>query len=79
VINDGRSGVISPVDAAGNPLPHEEARSRVATFALGPCPAMQVLNVEAGPLQTSNNIETTQTGRIAIDHTEPRPATYYSR
>ena len=36
VVNDGRSGVISPVDNDGNPLPHDEARSRVATFALGP-------------------------------------------
>ena len=79
VINDGRSGVITPVDADGNPLPHDEARSRVATFALGPCPAMHVLNVEAGPLQTSNNTETTQNGRIAIDHTEPHAASYHSR
>jgi len=44
VVNDGRSGVISPVDGAGNRLTDDEARSRVATFALGPCPALQVLN-----------------------------------
>jgi len=70
VVNDGRSGVITPVDPDGNPLPHDEAISRVATFALGPCPAMQVLNVEAGPTQTSNG--------TGADHSEPR-ASYYSR
>jgi hypothetical protein len=64
VVNDGRSGVISAVDDDRNPLPHDEALKRVATFALGPCPALQVLNVEAGPIQTSNPTEA-----IQIDHT----------
>jgi len=63
VVNDGRSGVITPVDDNGNPLPHDEAQKRVATFALGPCPALQVLNVEFNPIQTSNG-----TGARQIDH-----------
>ena len=63
VVNDGRSGVISPVDDAGSPLPHDEARSRVATFALGPCPALQVLNFAPAPMQTSNCTEASR-----IDH-----------
>jgi len=75
VVNDGRSGVLTPVDNDGNPLPHDEAISRVATFALGPCPALQVLNVEAGPIQTLNTTVASQVERI--DHHEPR-ATYYS-
>src|SRR5260370_36723599 len=76
VVNDGRSGGISAVDAAGNPLPHDETRSRVATFALGPCPAMQVLNVEAGPTQSSNGDSDGQADPNA--HHEP-PTAYYSR
>jgi hypothetical protein len=72
VVNDGRSGVITPVDADGNPMPHDEAISRLATFALGPCPAMQVLNAPLGPIQTPNSADG------GIDHHEPR-ATYYSR
>jgi hypothetical protein len=72
VVNDGRSAVITPVDADGNPMPHDEAISRVATFALGPCPAMQVLNAPLGPIQTPNRADG------GIDHHEPR-ATYYSR
>jgi hypothetical protein len=64
VVNDGRSGVINPVDRDGNPLPHDEAVKRAVTFALGPCPALQVLNVEPGPIQTSNG-----NGAGRIDHT----------
>jgi hypothetical protein len=75
VVNDGRSGVLTPVDNDGNPLPHDEAISRVATFALGHCPAMQILNVEAGPIQTLNTTVASQVERI--DHHEPH-ATYYS-
>ena len=75
VVNDGRSGVLTPVDNDGNPLPDDEAISRVATFALGPCQAMQLLNIEAGPIQTSNGTDPSQVERI--DHHEPR-ATYYS-
>jgi hypothetical protein len=43
VVNDGRRGVITPVDDNGRPLAHDEADKRVETFALGPCPAPQVL------------------------------------
>lgn len=64
VVNDGRSGVITPVDDDGNYLPHDEAQKRVATFALGPCPALQVLNVELGSIQTSSN----GTKASQIDH-----------
>jgi hypothetical protein len=63
VVNDGRSGVITPVDADGNPMPNDVAISRLATFALGPCPALQVLNVAVGPIQTSNGTEPNR-----IDH-----------
>jgi len=54
VVNDGRRGVITPVDDNGKPLAHDEAIQRAKTFALGPCPALQVLNLEHGPIQTSN-------------------------
>jgi len=78
VVNDGRSGVISPVDDDGNPLPHDEARRRVATFALGPCPALQVLNVELGPIQKQNGAAASR-----VDHPrhspEPRAKSFASR
>ena len=54
VVNDGRRGAISAVDGDGSALAHDEARSRIATFALGPCPVLQVLNIEPSPMQTSN-------------------------
>jgi hypothetical protein len=54
VVNDGRRGVITPVDDNGKPLAHEEAIERAKTFALGPCPALQVLNFEHGPILASN-------------------------
>jgi hypothetical protein len=63
VVNDGRSGVITAVDGDGNSLQHDEAESRVATFALGPCPALQVLNSKPVPIRTSNGTEASQ-----IDH-----------
>lgn len=63
VVNDGRSGMITPVDDDGNPLPHGEALSRVATFALGPCPALQVLNSMPAPIRTSNGTDASR-----IDH-----------
>ncbi len=44
VVNDGRRGMITPVDGDGKPLAHDEAVKRAATFALGPCPALEVLN-----------------------------------
>jgi hypothetical protein len=40
IVNDGRRGVITPIDDAGNSFAHDEAVARAATFALGPCPAM---------------------------------------
>ncbi len=64
VVNDGPSGVITALDDRDNPLPHDEARSRIATFALGPCPSLQVLNAAHGPIQTSNGTEAT-----TVDHT----------
>ena len=48
VINDGRRGVLTPIGDHGEPLAHDEAVARAATFALGPCPAMRVLH-EARP------------------------------
>jgi len=51
VVNDGRRGVITPVDDDLKPLAHDEALERAATFALGPCPALQVLNF---PFHASN-------------------------
>ena len=79
VINDGRSGAITALDADGNRLPGDEARRRLATFAVGPCPSLQVLNFERRPLQTSNDTEASQHGRIVIDHTEPRATRYFPR
>ncbi len=43
IVNDGRRGVLTPIDDHGEPLPHDEAVARAATFALGPCPAMHKL------------------------------------
>ncbi len=43
IINDGRRGVLTPIDDKGQPLAHDEAVARAATFALGPCPAMHRL------------------------------------
>jgi hypothetical protein len=54
IVNDGRRGVITPVDDDGKPLAHDEALERSATFALGPCPAFRVLNFERSPMHASN-------------------------
>ena len=43
IVNDGRRGVLTPIDDRGEPLAHDEAVARAATFALGPCPAMRGL------------------------------------
>ena len=43
IINDGRRGALTPIDDHGQPLAHDEAVARAATFALGPCPAMRVV------------------------------------
>lgn len=60
VVNDGRRGVITPVDDDGKPLAHDEALQRAATFALGPCPAFQVLNFEHDHVHTSNGTAASQ-------------------
>ena len=43
IVNDGRRGVLTPLDDHGQALAHDEAIARAATFALGPCPAMHRL------------------------------------
>jgi hypothetical protein len=48
IVNDGRRGVLTPIGDHGEPLAHDEAVARAATFALGPCPAMRRLH-EAVP------------------------------
>ena len=63
VVNDGRSGVTTAVHGDGNSLQHDDAERRLATFALGPCPALQVLNSKPVPIRTSNGTEARQ-----IDH-----------
>jgi hypothetical protein len=70
VVNNGRRGVITPVDDDGKPLAHDEALKRAATFALGPCPVLQVLNFEPGPIQTSNGTQATRIDRTR--RSEPR-------
>ncbi len=74
VVNDGRRGVIAPVDDDGKPLPHDEAIKRGATFALGPCPAMEALNLEHRPIQTSNGTDADR-----IRRREPRATFFTSR
>ena len=54
IVNDGRRGVITPVDDNGKPLARDEALERAATFALGPCPAFQVLDFERRAIHASN-------------------------
>lgn len=63
VVNNGRRGVITPVDKDGEPLAHDEAIERAATFALGPCPALRVLNSESGPVQPWNGTEASRIDR----------------
>ena len=43
VLNDGRRGALRPVADGIKPLTREEAVARAATFAAGPCPAMNVV------------------------------------
>lgn len=62
VVNDGQRGTITPVDGDGNALAHDEALKRSATFALGPCTGLQLLNLEPKPMQSSNG-----TGATRID------------
>jgi hypothetical protein len=66
VVNDGRRGVITPLGDDGNPLAHDEALKRAATFALGPCPALEVLNFEHDSIHMSNGAEAGHVGRTRI-------------
>ena len=63
VVNDGRRGMITPLDDHGKPLAHDEALARAATFALGPCPALNVLNIDFTRIHKSNG-----TASSRIDH-----------
>src|SRR5260221_4447101 len=45
LVNDGRRGVVTALDASGKPLERTEAAERVATFTDGPCPAMTILGL----------------------------------
>jgi hypothetical protein len=54
IVNDGRRGVLTPIADDGTPLPHDDAVARAATFALGPCPAMQTLADAHATIGASN-------------------------
>ncbi|HYL59939.1 MAG TPA: hypothetical protein VEU51_13805 [Candidatus Acidoferrales bacterium] len=43
IVNDGRRGLITAVSDKFTALDHDEAARRVATFATGPCPALEIL------------------------------------
>lgn len=45
LVNDGRRGVVTALDASGKPLERTEAAQRVATFTDGPCPSMKILGL----------------------------------
>ena len=49
VLNDGRRGVLTPVDDGIKPLARDEVAARAATFAPGPCPAMHVVVARTAP------------------------------
>lgn len=42
MVNDGRRGVITALDRDRNPLNGVEARERLKTFEVGPCPGLAV-------------------------------------
>jgi hypothetical protein len=42
MVNDGRRGVITALDRDRNPLNASEARERLKTFEIGPCPGLAV-------------------------------------
>ena len=44
IVNDGRRGAITAVDDNGVALDRNESVRRVATFAAGPCPSLNVLS-----------------------------------
>ena len=43
IVNDGRRGSITAVGDGSAKLERDEAARRVATFATGPCPALEIL------------------------------------
>src|SRR5260221_2261162 len=45
VVNDGKRGVITALDASGEALNGLEAVKRVSTFADGPCPSLKILTL----------------------------------
>lgn len=72
IVNDGRRGVLTPIDEHGQPLAHDEAAARAATFALGPCPAMRRLAGAHSHMSGSNGAAL----RLPEEHpaqAEPRP------
>lgn len=44
IVNDGRRGVTTAVDRDLNPIASAEASQRLATFANGPCPSLDILH-----------------------------------
>jgi hypothetical protein len=54
IVNDGRRGLITAVGDKVIALDRDEAARRVATFAAGPCPAMEILTRTPVHAQGSN-------------------------
>jgi hypothetical protein len=54
IVNDGRRGLITAVGDRVIALERDEADRRVATFAAGPCPALEILTRAPIPAQGSN-------------------------
>jgi hypothetical protein len=44
IVNDGRRGLITAVGDGFTALERDEAARRVATFATGPCPSLEILS-----------------------------------
>jgi len=44
-VNDGSRGVLTPIDSNGRSIAGDEATRRAATFAQGPCPSLQILQL----------------------------------
>jgi hypothetical protein len=45
LVNDGARGVLTAIDSNGLAIDGDEAARRAATFALGPCPSLQILRL----------------------------------
>lgn len=45
LVNDGARGVLTSIDSNGLAIDGDEAARRAATFALGPCPALKILQL----------------------------------